>query len=634
MTIVLFVLDTSPLMFQRAFIDGKTMTYLDIAKQTVEKFLKARKTFGLGENDRYMLMTCEQSPNHVKSGWKASLETFMSELKNLQQSERQSMGLAIKHAFDFLNHYWLGRDIDRFGNGRCPFYHDPTMVIVLSHGAWTDDENLFNLMQTSSCDLMLRRYRWDQRLFIIALRIPGNYVEPCARENRLTKIPCDEVMNRTCCLTGGTLYSITSGGMLKQCILELVESLQRGVVLEFNCPPAISLLSEVCFVIETNRPHCGHWPIPESYWVELICETLPPREAHPQITIIFEPSNEPDIRHFPYDSYTLKTSELVMQIVSNAPPGKVLPVFVNTDTILDKPFGYLKLNVARVAVKLIVLAYDYPVLLPLMRDLIRKYRMNPPRGWLGRFQKYAFTIPKYYYSHMRLVFRDVMKIPEALIQRILPPCKDYMPLSAALHLKKTQMLAAKVQQQIEESMLQRKPAFPTPALAQVEVAPLMETVIHPCTFQSNIVVPSNVTKNVTVYNYRDPYQTPRRELINAMAKMRDEFWRNTPVETQQDNASRRLGASNYTSKSVMLHCTEEQTNETQQINNNPYHKRMTNQLKRKVGPISKDFIFERYPAPKDTNSRTLVSTDASGPSSVATELSSIVETDEEVAQLV
>ncbi len=116
MTIIVFLVDTSASMQQKAFVQGRS-TLLDVAKGAVEFFVKMRQKspgkleeFSSSVNvhpdwtlspvesrgDRYMLLTFEEFPRNIKAGWKENLQTFMNELKNLEATGMTTMGSALK----------------------------------------------------------------------------------------------------------------------------------------------------------------------------------------------------------------------------------------------------------------------------------------------------------------------------------------------------------------------------------------------------------------------------------------------------------------------------------------------------------------------------------------------------------
>ena len=69
-----------------------------------------------------------------QAGWKENLATFMNELKNLQCVGLTTLGGALKNAFDVLNINRMQTGIDTYGQGRCPFYLEPSVIVVITDG--------------------------------------------------------------------------------------------------------------------------------------------------------------------------------------------------------------------------------------------------------------------------------------------------------------------------------------------------------------------------------------------------------------------------------------------------------------------------------------------------------------------
>lgn len=178
MTIILFLVDTSASMNQRTYL-GTSL--IDIAKASVETFMKIRSRDPNCRWDRYMLLTFEDPPANIKAGWKESHATFVNELKNLQTQGLTLMGPALKHAFDLLNINRMQTGIDTYGQGRCPFYLEPAVIIVITDGGKLTTMNgvqpEINLPMNSvvpGSELTKEPFRWDQRIFGLVLRLPGN----------------------------------------------------------------------------------------------------------------------------------------------------------------------------------------------------------------------------------------------------------------------------------------------------------------------------------------------------------------------------------------------------------------------------------------------------------------------------
>lgn len=58
----------------------------------------------------------------------------MNELKNLHCIGMTTMGAALKHAFDVLNINRMQTGIDTYGQGRCPFFLEPSVIVVITDG--------------------------------------------------------------------------------------------------------------------------------------------------------------------------------------------------------------------------------------------------------------------------------------------------------------------------------------------------------------------------------------------------------------------------------------------------------------------------------------------------------------------
>lgn len=181
MTIILFLIDTSASMSQEAFVNGVHKSYLDVAKGAVETFLKYRQRSQDCMGDRYMLLTFEDHPNNIKAGWKENHATFMNELKNLQSNGLTTVGEALKGAFDLLNLNRMQSGIDTYGQGRCPFYLEPSIIILVTDGGRYSHRNGIDQqlslplnVNIPGAKLTKEPFRWDQRLFSLILRMSGN----------------------------------------------------------------------------------------------------------------------------------------------------------------------------------------------------------------------------------------------------------------------------------------------------------------------------------------------------------------------------------------------------------------------------------------------------------------------------
>jgi len=58
----------------------------------------------------------------------------MSELKNLQANGLTTLSQALRQGFDFLNVNRMQHGIDTYGQGRCPFYLEPSIIVAITDG--------------------------------------------------------------------------------------------------------------------------------------------------------------------------------------------------------------------------------------------------------------------------------------------------------------------------------------------------------------------------------------------------------------------------------------------------------------------------------------------------------------------
>lgn len=187
MTIIVFLVDTSASMNQRAFVNGRK-TLLDISKESVEHFVKQRQKSAESRGDRYMLITFDEFPRNIKAGWKENLATFMTELKNLEASGMTTMGSALKAVFDTLNINRMQSGIDMYGQGRYPYYLEPAVIVVVTDGGKLTTANTvqreLTLPMTAGAvggmsgvpgaEMTREPFRWDQRLYALVLRMGGH----------------------------------------------------------------------------------------------------------------------------------------------------------------------------------------------------------------------------------------------------------------------------------------------------------------------------------------------------------------------------------------------------------------------------------------------------------------------------
>lgn len=680
MTIILFLIDTSSSMSQEAFVNGVHKTYLDIAKGAVETFLKYRQRSQDCMGDRYMLLTFEDPPSNIKAGWKENHPTFMNELKNLQSTGLTTVGEALKSAFDLLNLNRMQSGIDTYGQGRCPFYLEPSIIILVTDGGRYSHRNGIDNQLSLPLNANLpgskltkEPFRWDQRLFSLILRMPGHKGD----ERGEGKVPHDDSpLERMCEVTGGRSYRVKSQYVLNQCIESLVQKAQPGVVINFDPVLKDGENPEVIFQNMKKMIHVhkvpalksfpvGYWPIPESYWPDVKMTLLPPRDAHPRIKISLLPHDEPQIvRNFPIDKYELEPSPLTLWILSKKDSNKVYPLLVVNSNghdpmapyrpqpvTTEMPFGYLKANSTLMVVHFYVLPYNYQFLLPLITELVQRLNLNPTSDWINKFANYVKHIPQYYYPFLRKAL-SMISIPYQLLQYILPESLDsYLSQTVANQLKAMKLVAKTDQENLCLRVFKqlKQPKMPfhqheTVKLNSGQPVKTADLVKHPMlrdTFQKmhseintfenyNIVVPT-VMNIQSTKNYRNPFDIPRRDLIDEISRMRDNFFKlpTCNINLMSKDAGHSLPIAEMGNYQDYLKRREaplrelEPTNVRQHMFGNPYkrdkHMVMVDEAdditadpsspnnkipnankkdirlsrKRKAGPIRKDFIYIR-----------------------------------------
>lgn len=448
MTIILFLIDTSSSMNQRTYL-GARPTLLDVAKDAVEKFLKARARELASRGDRYMLLTFEDPPHNIKAGWKESHAVFMNELKHLTATGVTNMGPALKNAFDLLNLNRMQSGIDMYGLGRAPYYLEPSMIIVITDGSSLTHQG--GVQQTlelpmqnhvvPGSELTREPFRWDQRLFSLVLSLTG--CPPTDININSSQSLDHSPIGAMCSVTAGRSYSITTQRSILQSIEALVQKVQSGVVIQFEKvgpdPPPIDSDSmqnnengtksnsenksndinmvntswhstrSLIYVhrsIQKNFP-VGHWPIPEAYWPDPNLPALPPRTAHPIVKFSCAPTEPHMMDALPFDKYELESSPLTQYILSRKQPHVAWQVFISNSGKqpgeLGAPFGYLKAATSLNCVNLFVMPYNYPVLLPMMEEMLKKpqHPGKASREWKPAFDEYLKTMPPYYATPLK-----------------------------------------------------------------------------------------------------------------------------------------------------------------------------------------------------------------------------------------
>ncbi|XP_040062348.1 integrator complex subunit 6 isoform X1 [Ixodes scapularis] len=455
MTIIVFLVDTSASMNQRTYL-GARLSVLDVAKDAVERFIKIRQRDSASRGDRYMLLTFEEPPSNIKAGWKENHATFMAELKNLQATGLTTLGPALKNAFDLLNINRMQTGIDTYGQGRCPFYLEPSILVVITDGsrlsssAGVHDELTLPMHSAvPGSELTKEPFRWDQRMFALVLRMAGTQPPPAPQE--ATPLATDpSAIDDMCQVTGGRSFCVTSHRALVQSLEALVQKVQGGVVINFekvgadppdveSAEPGWQNCRRLIYVQRSAQKgySVGHWPIPEAFWPDMNSPSLPPRSAHPNVRFSCAHSDPMVIDNLPFDKYELEPSPLTQFILGRKQPTVAWQVFVGSSHRsggeLGHAFGYLKASTNLTCVNLFVLPYNYPVLLPLLEDLFKVHRCKPTREWKVQFDAYLKNMPLYYAGPLKRALQRMGA--HNLVPDSMENCLSYTVLNYLKRLK-------------------------------------------------------------------------------------------------------------------------------------------------------------------------------------------------------
>nr|XP_012602973.1 integrator complex subunit 6-like isoform X1 [Microcebus murinus] len=582
MPILLFLIDTSASMNQRTDLGT---SYLDIAKGAVELFLKLRARDPASRGDRYMLVTYDEPPYCIKAGWKENHATFMSELKNLQASGLTTLGQALRSSFDLLNLNRLISGIDNYGQGRNPFFLEPSILITITDGnkltstAGVQEELHLPLNSPlPGSELTKEPFRWDQRLFALVLRLPGvASTEP----EQLGSVPTDEsAITQMCEVTGGRSYCVRTQRMLNQCLESLVQKVQSGVVINFektgpdplpigedglmdSTRPSNSFAAQPwhsCHKLIYVRPNSktgvpvGHWPIPESFWPDQNLPSLPPRTSHPIVRFSCIDCEPMVIDKLPFDKYELEPSPLTQYILERKSPHTCWQVFVTSSgkyNELGYPFGYLKASTTLTCVNLFVMPYNYPVLLPLLDDLFKVHKLKPNLKWRQAFDGYLKTLPPYYLLPLKKALR-MMGAPN-LISDNLDCGLSYSVIS---YLKKLSQQTKLESERILASVGKKPPqeigikvknhsGGGVSLIHNKNFRKLLkeitgETVPRPTELNTKEFAGFQVgllNKDLKPQTYRNAYDIPRRGLLDQLTRMRSNLLKTHKFIVGQDEDS-------------------------------------------------------------------------------------------------
>ncbi|KAE9339296.1 hypothetical protein PF008_g11636 [Phytophthora fragariae] len=452
--LVTFVLDTSASMNQST---SSGMTLLDYAKSAVERFVKRVRDPSRRYQHHFMLLSCgrdaragkgggksDSAPydGRVRVGWDQSTnkEAFLRELKNLRATDLSDVGAALKQAFELMNQIRLQFNWDSYALGRAPWNTNVSVCVLLTDATTLSSadgliQDALTIAPSSAvgADLTYEPYRWDQRLFTVALKLSATINGVKGQPS----VPADLMALSEA--TGGMLYMPTSKPAVEQSIDQIILKLKAGAVVKFKCEPMdgeaeFPTTRNIIAPLPSSKEFC--WPVAEAFWLDRNTVALPTREAHP--TLVFSRTVENaieaatshmllDTLKFPADSYLLETS------ISPTPSrGQRWLVYVQGskgDGRMGDPIGMLRAptgssgpGVPSSNAVLVLLPYNFPKLFSLLVEVARVYQASGqninsttgtwmfqakamPSSWRESFSSYLSGCPLYYYAPLKKALR-------------------------------------------------------------------------------------------------------------------------------------------------------------------------------------------------------------------------------------
>lgn len=137
--------------------------------------------------------------------------------------------------------------------------------------------------------------------------------------------------------------------------------------------------------------------------------------------------------------------------------------------------------------------YNYPMLLPLLQNLIQDYRLKPPNEWRAQFGIYMSTVPPYYIGPLK---RALLRIGASNLAATINE-ESYLSYSVLNYLKKL-----KTQAKVEYER------------TCAEVGSRV---------QSKEGLISSSVKRINLF--KNPYDVPRDQLLDHLCKLRSHFFR-------------------------------------------------------------------------------------------------------------
>jgi len=146
--------------------------------------------------------------------------------------------------------------------------------------------------------------------------------------------------------------------------------------------------------------------------------------------------------------------------------------------------------------------YNYPVLLPLLQDLLHIHRLKPTNEWRAQFYAYQTTIPPYYLGPLK---RALLRVGAGAIAQTVAE-ENYLSCSVLNYLKQLKYTA---------KMEYERTCAEVGARAVAKEAA------------------TNSNASATG-SYKNPFDIPRAELLDALTKLKTQFFHpNSYIDSRQ-----------------------------------------------------------------------------------------------------
>lgn len=130
MVLIVFVLDTSASMNQRS----AGLSFLDLAKCTVEQFMKARARDPQSRRDRFALVTCADGATSLRVQPTESGGKLLSEVKSITATDIGTVAGALSKALEMINLRRVQQGADTYAQGRMWWSGEPALIVVITDG--------------------------------------------------------------------------------------------------------------------------------------------------------------------------------------------------------------------------------------------------------------------------------------------------------------------------------------------------------------------------------------------------------------------------------------------------------------------------------------------------------------------